>query len=211
MDLSNIRKEYQQKLLCKDAVDANPIIQLDNWLKEAKEAKCPEYNAMTIATANIEGAPSMRIVLLKYLKEDVLYFFTNYRSKKGKEIALNNKVAAHFYWADLERQVKIEGTVFKAAPEISDFYFNERPFESKISAIISNQSSEVADRQTLEDHWKEESKKWEEKIIERPDYWGGYVIKPSRIEFWQGRPYRLHDRISYQRSIDGWGVKRLAP
>lgn len=211
MDLSAIRKDYQRKVLSKDSVDGNPILQLEHWICEAKEAACPEYTAMTVATANAEGQPSIRTVLLKYLKDDSMYFFTNYRSRKGKDLSINNKIAAHFFWPELERQVKIEGFVHKAAPEVSDFYFNSRPFESRISAIISPQSSEVADQESLEQMWKEEFKKWEGKTIERPDYWGGYQIKPTRMEFWQGRPFRLHDRIEYKKSMDGWRIKRLAP
>ncbi|MFA9391431.1 MAG: pyridoxamine 5'-phosphate oxidase [Prolixibacteraceae bacterium] len=211
MNLAEIRREYQKRILEKNAVDANPIHQLEKWIEEAKEAQCPEYTAMTIATSNAEGQPSMRIVLLKYVKDDSLFFFTNYRSRKGKDLAINNKIAAHFFWPELERQVKVEGFVHKAAPEVSDFYFNSRPRDSQISAVISNQSAEVADRETLEKSWQEEAKKWEGKEIERPDYWGGYQIKPTRIEFWQGRPFRLHDRLAYQKSIDGWRIKRLAP
>ena len=211
MDLSAIRNNYQKKSLDKDSVDANPIHQLEKWIEEAKSSECPEYTAMTVATANAEGQPSIRVVLLKYLKEDGLYFFTNYRSRKGKDLSINNKIAAHFFWPELERQVKIEGFVHKAAPEVSDFYFKSRPQESKISAVISHQSAEVADRGTLENMWDEESKKWENQTIERPDYWGGYQIKPTRIEFWQGRPFRLHDRIEYKKCLDGWRIKRLAP
>lgn len=211
MDLSEIRKEYQQKSLDKDTVDANPIQQLESWLNEAKKSQCPDYTAMNVATASVDGQPSSRIVLLKYLKEDGLYFFTNYRSRKGKDLALNNRIAAHFFWPELERQVKIEGMVHKASPDISDYYFKSRPHESQISAIISNQSSEVADRETLDKLWKTELDKWTNQTIERPDYWGGYQIKPTRIEFWQGRPFRLHDRITYQKSIDGWRIKRLSP
>lgn len=211
MDLGEIRKEYQKKSLEKDTVDENPLKQLEVWLEEAGKAECPEYTAMTVATSNLEGQPSIRIVLLKYLKEDGLYFFTNYRSRKGKDLAINNKIAAHFFWPELERQVKIEGFVHKAAAEISDYYFNSRPRESQISAVISNQSSEVADRETLEQEWEKEQAKWEGKGIDRPDYWGGYQIKPTRVEFWQGRPYRLHDRLAYTKSVDGWRIKRLAP
>ena len=211
MNLSEIRTEYQKKSLEKNSVDANPVRQIEIWLNEAKESECPEYTAMTVATSNAEGQPSIRIVLLKYLRDDCLYFFTNYRSRKGKDLAINNRIAAHFFWPELERQIKIEGKVYKAAPEISDFYFKSRPHESQISAVISNQSAEVADRDTLEKLWKEESEKWEGKEIERPDYWGGYQIKPTRIEFWQGRPFRLHDRLAYTKSIDGWRIKRLAP
>ena len=211
MNLSEIRREYQKKSLGKDDVDANPIQQLEKWIEEAKAAECPEYTAMTVATSNAEGQPSMRIVLLKYIKNDSLYFFTNYRSKKGKDLAINNKIAAHFFWHELERQVKIEGFVHKAAPEISDMYFKTRPRDSQISAIASNQSSEVPDRETLEKMWEKEAKKWEGQEIERPDYWGGFQIKPTRIEFWQGRESRLHDRIAYKKCVDGWRIKRLAP
>ena len=211
MNLAEIRREYQKKSLGKGSVDLNPIVQIEKWLNDAKESECPEYTAMTVATSNAEGQPSMRIVLLKYLKDDCLYFFTNYRSRKGKDLAINNKISAHFFWPELERQIKIEGHVHKATSEISDEYFKSRPRDSQISAIVSNQSSEVADRETLEKLWAVEEKKWHGKEIERPDYWGGFQIKPTRIEFWQGRPSRLHDRIVYQKGIEGWKIKRLAP
>lgn len=211
MDLAAIRKEYQKKSLDKENVDSNPVQQLENWLNEAKEAKCPEYTAMTIGTVNDDGQPSMRVVLLKYLKDESLYFFTNYRSRKGQDLKGNHRIAANFFWPELERQVKVEGVVRKAADEISDFYFKSRPIDSQISAVISNQSAEVADRETLEKLWETEAKKWSDKEIDRPDYWGGYQIKPTRVEFWQGRPFRLHDRIAYKKTIDGWRLKRLAP
>jgi len=166
---------------------------------------------MTIATANTEGQPSVRTVLLKFIKKDGLYFFTNYLSRKGKDLSINPKIAAHFFWPELERQVKIEGLVHKAAPEISDSYFRSRPHESQISAVISRQSTELPDREALEELWELEKAKWLNKKIDRPEYWGGYLIKPTRIEFWQGRPHRLHDRICYQKSIDGWKIKRLSP
>lgn len=211
MDLSEIRNEYQQKSLDKDLIDANPLTQLESWLHQAKDAQCREYTAMTLTTVSSEGQPSSRIVLLKYLKNDKLYFFTNYNSKKGRHLEHNNKVATHFFWPELERQVKLEGIVHKAPADISDFYFKSRPIESRISAVVSNQSEEVPDRNTLERLWDTESKKWEGKEIERPNYWGGYEIHPTRVEFWQGRTFRLHDRIAYKKSIDGWQLKRLAP
>ncbi len=211
MDLAHIRKEYTKQALSKNSVSPKPIIQLEQWLNEARDAQCMEHTAMTVASTSTDGQPSLRVVLLKYLHNDSLFFFTNYRSRKGKELSINNKVAALFFWPELERQVKIEGTAHKASSEISDNYFNSRPLESRISAVISNQSAEVANRQTLEKNWHEEEKKWEGKTIERPDYWGGYQIKPTRIEFWQGRPYRLHDRIVFQKTIEGWQTKRLSP
>lgn len=211
MDLSKIRTEYQKESLDKNSVDANPIIQLEKWLTEAKAAQCNEYTAMTVATSSTDGQPSVRTVLLKFLKPEGLYFFTNYHSRKGRDLAINNKIAAHFFWPELERQVKIDGIAHKAAAEISDSYFRSRPHESQISAIISHQSSELADRETLEQIWEEEQEKWKGKLIDRPDFWGGYLIKPTRIEFWQGRPFRLHDRINYSKCIDGWRIKRLSP
>jgi pyridoxamine 5'-phosphate oxidase len=211
MDLSKVRNEYRQHTLDKNVIDANPLIQLEKWLNEAKDAKCAEYTAMTVATANADGQPSVRTVLLKFLKPEGLYFFTNYHSRKGKDLSINNKIAAHFFWPELERQVKIDGIAHKAASEISDYYFKSRPIESQISALISNQSSEVPDRETIEANWRTEQEKWDGKPIARPDFWGGYLIKPMRIEFWQGRPHRLHDRICYLKSIDGWKVKRLSP
>lgn len=211
MDLAQIRNEYLKQKLRKGSVDSDPLKQLQLWLQHAREAQCPEYTAMILATANADGHPSTRIVLLKYIDDNSLVFFTNYRSHKAKDIAINNQVSAHFFWPELERQVKVEGLVHKTSPEISDKYFNERPFYSKISAIISDQSSDVMDRKTLENRWKLEKEKWKGIAIERPDYWGGYRIKPTRIEFWQGRAYRLHDRLRYQKSIDGWDIKRLSP
>lgn len=211
MDLSGIRQEYQQSVLDKTSVDSNPLVQLEKWLSEAKEASCMEYTAMTIATSNAEGQPSVRTVLLKFLKPEGLYFFTNYHSRKGRDLAINNKVAAHFFWPELERQVKIDGIAHKASTEISDSYFKSRPLESRISAAISKQSDEVPDRETLEKNWNEEHELLVGTNIGRPDSWGGYLIKPTRVEFWQGRQFRLHDRILYQKCIDGWKVKRLSP
>jgi pyridoxamine 5'-phosphate oxidase len=211
MDLPEIRKKYTLKPLDIDTVDENPITQLELWLNEASLAKCPEYSAMTLATASPEGQPSTRVVLLKYLKKEGLYFFTNYDSRKGNELLLNRKVAANFFWPEIERQVRIEGEVTKADPEISDFYFRSRPFESRISAIASPQSREITDRSTLENDWNKIFLDWSGKEVERPDFWGGFLLKPNRIEFWQGRPYRLHDRIVYKKQSDWWKIKRIAP
>ena len=211
MDLSDIREEYRFEELNENKVDPSPIMQLEHWLEDANKANCHEYTAMTLATASVEGAPSQRIVLLKYLNKSGLHFFTNYKSRKGKELMLNNKVAANFYWPTLERQVKIEGIISKTSREMSDTYFRNRPLESQISAIISHQSKEVESREVLEQMWQDEKDKLEGNEFERPEHWGGFILKPTRIEFWQGRPYRLHDRIVYQKNIDGWEIKRLAP
>jgi pyridoxamine 5'-phosphate oxidase len=146
MELFETRKKLILKTLDVETVNENPITQLEQWLNEASLAKCPEYSVMTLATASLEGQPSTRVVLLKYLKKDGLYFFTNYDSRKGKDLLLNPNVAANFFWPELERQVRIEGQVTKADPDISDFYFRSRPFESKVSAIISPQRRDITDR-----------------------------------------------------------------
>ncbi|HPR31550.1 MAG TPA: pyridoxamine 5'-phosphate oxidase [Prolixibacteraceae bacterium] len=211
MNLFTIRKEYRQKLLNERNVDPDPLIQLINWLEDAKLAGCLEYSAMSVATTNSEGQPSIRTVLLKEVKPDGLLFFTNYKSKKGKELSINPHIAAHFFWPELERQVRIGGIASKTTAEISDGYFRTRPFESQISALVSTQSMEIPNRAYLEKCWEAAHEKLKNKPIERPDFWGGYIIKPIRVEFWQGRPHRLHDRIFYKKTIDGWKISRLAP
>jgi len=211
MDLSETRNEYQLKSIDVETVNKNPMTQLEEWLNEASLAKCNEYNAMTLATVNTDDQPSIRVVLLKYLEEDGIFFFTNYKSRKGKELMLNPKAAANFFWPELERQVRIEGRVTKTDLDISDYYFNERPLESRISAIISPQSSEISDRIVLEKNWDKLFHECSGKELKRPDYWGGFILKPNRFEFWQGRPYRLHDRIVYKKQNDGWQIKRIAP
>jgi pyridoxamine 5'-phosphate oxidase len=211
MDLSKTRNEYKLQTLDVETVKQNPIAQLELWLNEASLAKCPEYSAMTLATVSAEGQPSTRIVLLKYLNNEGLFFFTNYKSRKANEMLLNPKTAVSFFWPDLERQVGIEGPISKANPEVSDFYFRSRPYESQISAIVSPQSNDISDRKSLENDWNQLFLDWTGKEVERPDYWGGFQLKPSRLEFWQGRPHRLHDRIVYKKQTDGWQIKRIAP
>jgi pyridoxamine 5'-phosphate oxidase len=211
MNLSETRKEYKLKMLDIDTVSENPITQLENWLNEASLAHCPEYSAMILATSNTDGQPSTRVVLLKYLKKDGLFFFTNYESSKANDLSMNPKAAANFFWPDLERQVRIEGQVTKAEPEVSDFYFRSRPFESQISAIVSPQSSDIANRSIVENEWNKMFLDWSGTELVRPDYWGGFQIIPTRVEFWQGRPHRLHDRIVYKKNPDGWKIKRIAP
>jgi pyridoxamine 5'-phosphate oxidase len=211
MNLSGIRKEYQLKSLDVGSVHENPITQLELWLNEASIAQCLEYSAMNLATATTDGQPSTRVVLLKYLKNESLQFFTNYDSRKGKDLLLNPKAAANFFWPELERQVRIEGQVTKADTDISDHYFQTRPLEYQISAIISPQSSDITDRLSFEKDWNKMFLDWSGIELKRPDYWGGFLLKPNRIEFWQGRPHRLHDRIVYKKQTKGWKIKRLAP
>jgi pyridoxamine 5'-phosphate oxidase len=211
MDLSQIRNNYLKQTLDENSIVDHPIHQLEIWLEAAKEADCHEFSAMTVATTNLEGQPSLRVVLLKYLNEDGLYFFTNYESKKGKDLAKNPKIAAHLFWPELERQINIEGFVTKVANEMSDLYFQSRPIDSQLSAIVSQQSSVIPNRATLEELWKKEEKKWKGKTIERPQHWGGFLITINKIEFWQGRSNRLHDRILYKKSEGSWKISRLAP
>jgi pyridoxamine 5'-phosphate oxidase len=212
MDISDIRNDYKSKVLDVKTVKDNPILQLERWLEEAQKAQSLEHNAMTLATSTPDGQPSVRIVLLKQIRNECLYFFTNYRSRKAKELSINPKAAVLFYWPELERQVRVMGHILKADREISDLYFKERPFGSQISAIISPQSAEIENRSVLDELWHEEKERLTGQAVERPDFWGGYMLKPIRFEFWQGRPHRLHDRVVYKKQhIDGWDIVRLAP
>lgn len=211
MDLSQIRNDFRKQQLSKKAVADSPIIQLEKWLKEAEGAACNEYTAMSVATVALNGQPSIRTVLLKYIEEDGLSFFTNYNSRKGIHLQSNSKIAAHFFWSELERQVKIEGFVVKTSEEISDKYFNSRPFESQISAIISNQSHEIPNRDYLEELRESEIEKNLNSVPERPKNWGGYKIIPHRFEFWQGGANRLHDCILFTKEDNNWKITRLAP
>lgn len=211
MDLSQIRNDFRREKLSVKGIAESPFSQIEKWLKEAKIAECKEYTAMSLVTVAANGQPSIRIVLLKYIEEDGLLFFTNYNSRKGKQIKSNPKVAAHFFWPELERQVKIEGTIEKTSSEVSEKYFHSRPFESQISAIISPQSKEVPNRKYLEDLREAEIEKHLNGVPDRPENWGGYKIIPHRIEFWQGGAHRLHDRILFTKIGEGWKITRLAP
>lgn len=211
MNLSSIRNGYKQKSLDINNVDLNPIKQLEEWLNDATRACCLEPTAMNLASVSSDGQPSIRIVLLKYLNDDRLFFFTNYNSRKGIELIQNPRAATNFFWPEIERQVRIEGETSKSNAQISDLYFQSRPFESQISAIVSPQSSDIPDRIHLEKEWNKKFFDWSGRKIERPDFWGGFQLTPARFEFWQGRPHRLHDRIEYIKRPEGWNIKRLAP
>lgn len=190
----------------------NPIKQFQIWFDEAMVSKCLETNAMTLATCTPDGMPSARIVLLKDISDKGFTFFTNYQSKKGKQIAQNPFGALVFFWPELERQVRIEGTIEKTPRHESDLYFSSRPKLSKLSACISPQSEVIGSRLEIEESLKKMESEVFEHNLKRPDFWGGFILKPSLIEFWQGRPGRLHDRIQYIRSDNrSWCVQRLAP
>ena len=211
MELADIRKDYRLKVLDENRINRDPLKQFENWLSEAIEAKVNEPTAMVLATATPNGVPSSRVVLLKALSAQGFGFFTNYSSRKGEEIAINQKVALLFHWPELERQVRIEGVATKTSAFVSDEYFHSRPLESRLSAVISNQSQVVPDREYLEKLWEGQQYKSIENMIDRPSFWGGYRIEPLRIEFWQGRSNRLHDRILFSWKEDDWVISRLAP
>lgn len=209
--ISHLRKEYQLKSLSETDVNSNPIAQFDVWWKEAMQSEILEVNAMTLATASTDGIPSARIVLLKEVTEKGFVFFTNYESYKAQQLAENPRAALLFFWKELERQVRITGLVEKITAEESDAYFHTRPLGSRIGASASPQSRVIENRQWLEQKVKETEDQWNEQTA-RPFYWGGYRVKPVIIEFWQGRPSRLHDRIQYTLQENGeWLKERLAP
>ena len=214
MSLADIRREYISGGLRRADLDANPIAQFQKWFAQAEAALARhqlDVNAATLATADKNGIPSARTVLLKGLDERGFTFFTNYDSRKGRELAQNPHAALVFYWQELERQICIAGSVNKTSREESENYFKSRPHGSRLAAWASNQSEMVPDRAVLEARWQELEKKFATDIPLPPN-WGGFILKPERIEFWQGRPSRLHDRFSYTRQPDdSWKIERLAP
>ena len=209
--INTLRHDFSKQTLDKKDVNNNPFVQFEKWIKEAIEAQVNEPNAMTLCTATKEGKPSARIVLLRNFTEDGFIYYTNYTSRKGIEISDNPNCAILFFWPELERQIRIEGEVQKQTSEESDLYFNTRPRESKIGAWTSSQSKVISDREVLNKEFEINSNKYPTDMIPRPVFWGGYVVKPLTIEFWQGRPNRLHDRILYTKENNNWKIDRLAP
>lgn len=209
--LQNLRQDYRSAELSEKDADKNPIKQFEKWFTAAIAAKIYEPNVMTLATADKTGKPNARIVLLKGFDENGFSFYTNYLSQKGKELKKNPQACLVFFWAELERQVRIEGKIEKLSKEASEKYFHSRPTESQIGAIVSPQSQIITDRNILENKIEELTQQYEGKTIPKPAHWGGYILKPTAIEFWQGRTSRLHDRIKYDLINGKWQTNRLAP
>ena len=208
MKLDSIRKEYRFTVLSEDSIDKNPFSQFEKWMKEALEAEVNEPTAMGLSAIGADGFPHSRIVLLKDFDDNGFTFFTNYNSLKGKSIQQIPAVSLLFFWPELERQIRISGFAEKTDATVSDRYFQSRPANSRIAAAVSNQSEKISSREFLENNFETA------KMIEtttRPEHWGGYVVKPLRIEFWQGRESRLHDRILYKKTGNLWTISRLAP
>ncbi|MDO7886293.1 pyridoxamine 5'-phosphate oxidase [Hymenobacter cheonanensis] len=213
-ELAALRQSYSQRTLLETDVQPEAVAQFRQWLDEAVAARLPEPAALTLATVNLAtGQPSQRVVLLKGLPDDAGFlFFTNYDSQKGHELGAQPRAALNFFWPGLERQVRVEGLVEKAPESVSTDYFQSRPRGSQVGAWASPQSAVIGSREELEAREHEIEARFEgQNPLPRPPHWGGYVLRPQRVEFWQGRPSRLHDRLVYEREGEGWKISRLAP
>jgi pyridoxamine 5'-phosphate oxidase len=211
MSIADLRKDYTLQALTETEVDPDPFKQFQYWFNQALQAQIPEPNAMTLATASKAGIPSARVVLLKGLDDRGFVFYTNYESDKSKELLENPHAALVFLWAELERQIRIVGSVEKVSNEESDAYFYSRPVGSRLGAWASYQSRVIANRSILEERLAALQSQYEQQDIPRPPYWGGFRVQPIALEFWQGRSSRLHDRLRYQRQGEGWRIDRLSP
>ena len=212
-DLGDYRKSYEKSELTEAVISENPMELFQKWFYELETSESAEEpNAMTVSTHGLDGYPKSRVVLLKKYTNEGFIFYTNYESEKGRAIANDPRVCLSFYWPVMERQVIIKGMAERIAPNLSDGYFESRPEGSKLGAIVSDQSTVIPNREYLEAKLRDLEKAYTDKEIERPEHWGGFIVKPVSIEFWQGRPNRLHDRIRYSLRADGdWKMERLAP
>ncbi len=212
-DLGNYRKVYEKSALMEDAISEQPMQLFQKWFQEVETSgQLEEPNTMTIATIGLDGFPKNRVVLLKEFGQEGFIFYTNYLSEKGKAIARNPQVCLSFFWPHMERQVIVKGRAEKVSEKVSDAYFESRPDGSKLGAIASEQSAVIVSREVLENALKKLEEEFQNNEIKRPTYWGGYLVQPISIEFWQGRPNRLHDRIKYTlEENDSWKIERLAP
>lgn len=211
MNLFDLRQNYAKATLDESMVASHPAAQFESWFKEACAAEIPEPNAMSIATVNEQGRPSSRVVLLKSFDNQGFVFFTNYESRKGRELEKNPFVSLLFFWPELERQVRIEGKAEKISRAESVAYYFSRPVNSRLGAWASAQSAIVDGRRMIEKKWQEMKDRFDGKEIPMPDFWGGYRVVPDYFEFWQGRESRLHDRIVYAKKSDSWTISRLNP
>jgi pyridoxamine 5'-phosphate oxidase len=210
--IADLRKEYSSKNLLETDIEKNPIGQFEKWWHEAVNSQIDEVNAMTLATASGDGMPSARIMLLKGFDKNGFVFFTNYKSYKAMHLEENPKACLVFFWKELERQVRITGLGKRVPEKESDEYFLSRPVGSQVGAWTSNQSQVIESRQWLEDRYLKLTEEFKQKELKRPAHWGGYLVTPVIVEFWQGRPSRLHDRIQYTLENDGtWTIERLSP
>lgn len=212
-DLSNYRKSYEKSALTEDVVPDDPIVLFRDWFIQMEEfGGTAEVNAMTVSTIGLDGFPKARVVLLKQFTYEGFIFFTNYNSEKGRAIAANPNVCLSFFWHEMERQIIIKGKAEKIAENLSDGYFESRPLGSRLGAAASPQSEVVPSREYLDEKLQQLEKEYQDKEVQRPPHWGGYIVKPVSIEFWQGRPNRMHDRIRFTLTEDlSWVKQRLAP
>lgn len=211
-NIDAIRRDYMLRSLSQTDMDSNPIDMFSKWFDEAVTAAIPDVNAMSLATCGNDGQPTSRVVLLKGVENDGFVFYTNYESAKGQQMMENNRVGLCFYWTELERQVRIDGVVEKVSREASEKYFKSRPYESQVGAWASHQSEIVQSREQLEAQFKDMLQEYPEtKDVPLPTFWGGYIVKPTRFEFWQGRASRLHDRFEYALNEQEWVLSRLSP
>ena len=208
-NITEYRIDYKMNMLSENELDKNPYKQFKLWFEEVCKSDIIEPNAMILSTIDSNNYPNSRVVLLKGIEKNGLVFYSNYNSSKGKELELNSNAYLLFYWPNLERQVRIRGNINKISSKLSDKYFFSRPKKSQISAIISEQSQKINDKNILKDRIKEIEKN--NYTIKRPSYWGGYKLIPNYYEFWQGRPSRLHDRFIYEKKLNKWNIHRLQP